>query len=191
MQQMTDSDLVKNLLERDEESFRYLVENYKNLIFRTCFAYIKNQEDAEDVTQNVFIQVYRNIEKFRGESSLSTWLYRIAVNQSINYLRQTKWKKLVMQVENVFSNEKMNSVLDDFDPSDKLIGKQKTEILNKAIEQLPSNQKTAFILHKYNDIPHEQIAQVMNISISAVESLIFRAKSNLQKKLLKMHKEFF
>ncbi len=188
---MTDSDLVKGIIQKDENSFKYLVENYKNLVFRTCFAYIKNREDAEDVTQNVFIQVYRNIDKFRGESSLSTWLYRIAVNQSINFLRQIKWKKLVSQIENVFGNEKMIVIPDGIDPEKKLVEQQKIEILNRAIDLLPSTQKTAFILHKYDDLPHEQIAEIMGISISAVESLIFRAKANLQKRLLKLHNEFF
>jgi len=188
---MADSELIAGIIQGNNDSFRLLVEKYQDMIFRTCYGYVKSVEDAEDITQNVFILVHRNMQKFRGDSSLSTWLYRIAINQSINHLRQSKWKKWVNQVENLFGDEKIKSIPDFENPSDSLIEKQKVEILNKAIDSLQKNQKTAFVLHKYDDLSHQQIAEIMDISISAVESLIFRAKRNLQKTLIKYYDEFF
>jgi RNA polymerase sigma-70 factor (ECF subfamily) len=172
--------------------FRIFVEKYQDMVFRTCYGFVKNSDDCDDVCQNVFIQAFRNIDKFKGESALSTWLYKIAINQSINFLRQNKWQKLVQKVEDlfVFSNNQVNNRNSNNQNPEKLLEKkEEDDILNQAISSLPENQRTAFILHKYDDLPQQDIAEIMGISISAVESLVFRAKSNLQKKLFKYYHE--
>jgi RNA polymerase sigma-70 factor, ECF subfamily len=191
---MTDAFLVNGIINRDEEYFKILVERFQELVFRTSFAFVKNQDDANDIAQDVFILVFKNIHKFRGDSSLSTWLYRIAVNQSINFLRQNKWRNLVSRVEDFFgnsSNHISKLIPGGTNPSEMIENKEMDEIVNQAISCLPENQRTAFILHKYDDLPQQQIAEIMNISVSAVESLVFRAKMSLQKKLIHFYEEYY
>jgi RNA polymerase sigma-70 factor (ECF subfamily) len=98
---MNDKELVKRICEGDENSFRLLVEKYQDIVFRTCHGFLKNVEDSEDLTQEVFIKVFHKIQDFRGESEFSTWLYRIAVNMSINVLRQNKRRQLFEDIENI------------------------------------------------------------------------------------------
>jgi RNA polymerase sigma-70 factor (ECF subfamily) len=187
---MNDRDLVKRICEGDENSFRLLVEKYQDIVFRTCYGFLKNVEDSEDLTQDVFIKVYRKIQDFRGDSEFSTWLYRIAVNMSINVLRQNKRRKLFENIENViFSAGKNNqNSLIDVSVEEQFEKKQYENAINAAIDELPTNQKTAFIFHKYDDLSQIEIANIMNTSVSAVESLIHRAKQNLQNKLISVYK---
>jgi RNA polymerase sigma-70 factor (ECF subfamily) len=182
--------LVKQIVSGDQTAFRIFVEKYQDMVFRTCYGFVKNSDDCDDVCQNVFIQAYRHIDKFKGDSALSTWLYKISVNQSINYLRQHKWQKLIQKVEDVFTFSNQGSFLgvNNRNPQKQMEMNQEEDILNQAINSLPENQKTAFILHKYDDLPQQQIAEIMGISVSAVESLVFRAKTNLQKKLYSYYK---
>ena len=182
--------LVESIKNGYEDSFQKLVETHQNMIFRVCYGFVKNSDDADDLTQEVFIQVFKNINTFRGESGLSTWMYRIAVNKSINFIRQQKIRKVFSPITGLFSNQEaqLNSHFVKT-PEQIITDKQTEEALNNAIASLPENQRTAFILHKYEDVPQQKIAEIMNLSVSAVESLIFRAKSNLQQKLNKFYKE--
>ena len=84
---MTDKDLVEKIQTGDHDSFKVMIENHQRLIFNTCKGFLHNEEDAQDVAQDVFIEAYRSIKKFRGDSKISTWLYRIAVNKSLNFIR--------------------------------------------------------------------------------------------------------
>jgi len=182
--------LVDSIKNGYEDSFQKLVETHQNMIFRVCYGFVKNTEDADDLTQEVFIQVFKNINSFRGDSGLSTWMYRIAVNKSINFLRQQKIRKVFSPITGMFSNQEIHSNSQFVKTPEQIItDKQTEEALNTAIDSLPENQRTAFILHKYDEVPQQKIAEIMNLSVSAVESLIFRAKSNLQEKLKKYYKE--
>ncbi len=189
---ISDNDLIKGIRENNEDAFRLLVERYQDMVFRTCYGFLKFKEDAEDVTQEVFIKVYRKIKEFRGDSELSTWLYRIAINMSINALRKNKRRMIFQSFEGLFnySNSKITNGI-SYEPSTEEIfeRKQKEMLINKAIHSLPLKQKTAFILHKYDELPQQEIAIIMQTSISAVESLIHRAKQSLQKKLISIKKE--
>jgi RNA polymerase sigma-70 factor, ECF subfamily len=181
--------LVESIKNGYEDSFQKLVETHQDMIFRVCYGFVKNADDAEDLTQEVFIQVFKNINSFRGESGISTWMYRIAVNKSINFLRQQKVRKIFGPISNLLTgHENQVSSGQSKTPEQILVHKQTEDALNKAIDSLPENQRTAFILHKYDDLPQQKIAEIMDISVSAVESLIFRAKSNLQQKLSKFYK---
>ncbi len=95
--------IIKRIQDGDERSFRILVEQHNQLVLRTCMGFVHDQHDAEDLAQEVFVEVYHSIEKFRKESKLSTWIYRIAVNKSLNFIRDNKRKRLLQSIENVFS----------------------------------------------------------------------------------------
>jgi RNA polymerase sigma-70 factor (ECF subfamily) len=177
---MTDSELITLILRGDRNSFRILVERYQQTVFRTCMGYLHNREDAEDLTQDVFIQVYQSLSRFRGESAFSTWLYRITVNASLNRIRRSPLKMIF----EVLDNRSMPAqVINEDDPEKILIGREHAAWLRRAVNSLPENQRTAIILNKYEDLSQKEIAEIMMISEGAVESLLFRAKRNLRKRL--------
>lgn len=186
---MEDCDLVERIKNNEESAFKKLVENYQTMVINACYGLLQDSNEAEDIAQDVFVEVYESIHNFRGDSKLSTWLYRIAINKSINANRKNKIKKFFTKIEEAFDGtesgyyEKTNDI--NSKPEQQLESKENTEIIKKAINALPKNQKIAFTLHKYEDISYKQIAEILNLSLSSVESLIFRAKQNLRKDLIK------
>lgn len=177
--------LVKRLQRSDETAFRELVEEYQDKVFNTCFSFVKNTDDADDLTQEVFIEVFHSIHKFREDSKLSTWIYRITINKSLEHLRKMKRKKRSGFLQ-WFSNEEgdADQQAPDFNHPGILVeNRERANILYKAIERLPEKQRIAFTLHKMEDLSYEQIAEVMQKSLSSVESLMHRAKNNLKKEL--------
>jgi RNA polymerase sigma-70 factor (ECF subfamily) len=179
------SNIIDQLKKRDEKAFRQLVEEYQRMVFQTCMGIVHNADDADDVSQEVFIEVFNSIDHFRADSKISTWLYRIAVNKSLNHIRANKRKRLFQSLG--FSNSP--DVADTSIPIDAIENQQRKKIMDAAIDSLPENQRTAFVLHKIDDLSYKEIAEIMNVSLSSVESLIFRAKQNLQKKLLNCYKK--
>ncbi|MFZ1857235.1 MAG: RNA polymerase sigma factor [Chitinophagaceae bacterium] len=184
---MNENELIQGLKSGDEASFKYLVENYKDRIFNTAIGIVQNAEDAEDVAQEVFIQVYRSIHSFKGESKLSTWMYRIATTRSLDLLRSRKSKKRFGFMQRLFGegNEPLYEIPDFNHPGVAMDRKETAAKLFKAIAQLPENQKAAFTLHKLEDLSYQEISEVMQTSVPAVESLMHRAKQNLRKILEK------
>ncbi len=190
---MPDTEIIEQLKQGNENAFRRLVENYQKLVVNTCYGMVRNREDAEDIAQDVFVEVYRNVDSFRADAKLSTWLYRIAVNRSLNHIRDNKKHKWFQSVESEVEakNRQLlqleSSKVDQ--PEYDLENKQRAIILHGAINSLPENQKVAFTLSKYEELSYQEISEVMEMSVSSVESLLFRAKKNLQKKLHKCYKK--
>ena len=184
---MIETELIQGLKNGDETAFKYLVDTYQDLVFNTAIGIVQNAEDAEDVAQEVFIQVYRSIHSFKGESKLSTWLYRITTTRSLDLLRSRKSKKRFGYLQRLFgeSNEPLMELPDFHHPGVALDKKENAARLFKAISQLPENQRTAFTLHKVEDLSYQEISEVMQTSVSAIESLMHRAKQNLRKILEK------
>jgi RNA polymerase sigma-70 factor (ECF subfamily) len=186
------SELVDFIRSGNAEAFRRLVELYQDKVIRTCMGFVHSYPDAEDIAQDVFVEIYLSISKFRGDSELSTWIYRIAVNKSLNFLRSASRRKILSLYES-FTGDQEQLVHEipsgnEYYPDEELLKSEKTRAINQAISKLPSNQKTAFILSKYDGLSNQEIAKVMNISVSSVESVIFRAKQNLRKQLFKFYK---
>jgi RNA polymerase sigma-70 factor (ECF subfamily) len=189
---MTENEIIQKLQEGNEQAFKQLVENYQKLVVNTCFGMLHNLEDAEDIAQEVFIEVFRSIDKFRADSKLSTWLYRISVNRSLNFIRDNKRKKWFQSFEDTLflKNSQGNAKTQHNEtPAAEMENKQRAAVLYQAIDSLVENQKTAFTLNKYEDLSYKEISEVMNLSVSSVESLIHRAKLNLQKKLHTCYKK--
>ena len=181
-------ELVEQLQRGDESAFRKLVDDYEAMVYNTVVGIVQNEEDADDVTQEVFIQVYQSISSFKGESKLSTWLYRIAVTKALDHEKRKKRKKRFAFLESLFGNAKEEIIhpADFHHPGIVLENKEKAGELFSALKQLPDNQRTAFTLHKLEGLSYLEIAAVMELTLSAVESLMGRAKTNLRK-ILKDH----
>jgi RNA polymerase sigma factor (sigma-70 family) len=178
------------MLEDPSPSFHEIYEQYKNKVFNTVLSYLQNTEDAEETTQDVFIEIHRSINSFEGKSSLSTWIYRISINKSLDFIKSKNRKKRFAFLTNLFdeSGNIKHDPPDFFHPGVQLENKEKSAILFKAINTIPENQKTAFILSKIEGLSYIEIAEVMQTSIPSVESLLFRAKQNLQKELSNFYK---
>lgn len=182
---MDDSQIVNKVLDGEIELFSVIVERYHLKVYSLCMGFVHHQEDAEDITQDIFASVFTSLFSFKGNSQFSTWLYRIAVNTTYSFLRQKRRRETVFffGLFNVVEEEYRHSISQSDEPDDILNKKQIYKIIFKAIDSLPDNQRKAFVLSKYDDLPQREIASIMEISEEAVESLLQRAKRNLQKKL--------
>jgi len=180
---LNEIELIQGLRNGDEAAFKFLVKNYQDRVYNTAIGIVQNAEDAEDVAQEVFIQVFRSIHSFKEESKLSTWIYRITTSRALDLLRSRKSKKRFGFLQCVFgdSNETLYEVPDFNHPGVTLDQKENATLLFKAISQLPENQKIAFTLHKLEDLSYQEISEIMKTSVAAVESIMHRAKQNLRK----------
>ena len=183
---MGEKEIIIGMKNGDQQAFKMFVDNYHTNVIRTCLGLLQNMEDAEDIAQDVFIEVFNSIHTFRSDSSLSTWLYRIAVNKSLNLIRKNKKKQWLINIETVFTGRKLSDILPDntnLIPDNMMIAQEDLLQLRIAINSLPDSQRVAFTLNKYEELSYKEIAEVMKLSLSAVESLIFRAKVGIIKKL--------
>ncbi len=175
-----DAALMMAVKSGDPGAFETLVTKYQPLIMNLCYRYIGNQEDAEEVAQDVFIRVLRYSGSYEPKAKLSTYLYRIAVNLSINRIRDNKWKRFVSWDSATQDKPPFHG---GEQPDELAEQREKREAIRRVIDSLPENQKTAVILKRFQELSYEEIAGIMRISVSAVESLLFRAKQTLKKKL--------
>ena len=184
---MEEKQLIQALKNSDESAFRELVEKYELNVYNTCIGMLGNEDNAKDISQDVFIEVFRSIHKFRGDSKISTWLYRLAVNKSLNHIRDNKKHRVVRSIQRFFTKEENESLdLQDFSSQNaeqEIEQNEHSKALHNALNKLPENQKTAFVLKNYDDLSYKQISEIMELSHSSIESLIHRAKTNLQKHL--------
>jgi RNA polymerase sigma factor (sigma-70 family) len=181
-------DLIERLKRGEESAFRSLVEQYQDLVYNTALGIVQNESDAEDVAQEVFIQVFRSIGTFKSEAKLSTWIYRITTTRALDLLRARKSKKRFGLLKRLWETEEESPVenISDFNhPGVSLESKEEAAQLMTAIAQLPENQKVAFVLHKLEGLSYLEIAEVMGNTLPAVESLMHRARLNLRKILEK------
>ena len=183
---MSEENLISTLKKGDIKSFRILMDEHQRKVLNTCYRFLNNKEDAEDLTQEVFLEVYKSISSFREESKISTWIFRIAVTKSLDFIRKKKRKKRYAVLKRIFSDDALTVEIPDnsnLNPSRRTEEQDRIRILNEALESLPQNQRAAFTLSKYDELSYKEIADILNTTISSVESLIHRAKNNLKKKL--------
>jgi RNA polymerase sigma-70 factor (ECF subfamily) len=167
-------------------TFRELMEEYKDKVVNTCFGFLHNREDAEDVAQEVFIEVYLKYKNFKGESSIATWIYRIAVNKSLDVCRKRNTKKRIGFFKNLIylDNFKTKEIAQyETDALTNMETQEQTKVLYQALDKIPVNQRIAITLSKFEDLSMREISKVMDTSESAVESLLSRAKVSLKKQL--------
>lgn len=180
-----DQQLISALQKGCQIAFKQLVDAYQERVINTCLGFVPNLQDAEDICQEAFIEIYRSIYKFRGDAKLSTWIYRVAVTKSLDHLKAKKRKKRISFLQSLVGEDnKPIDVKDEFNhPGVALENKERTNILFAAINQLPDNQRVAYTLNKIEGMPYKEVGAVLNLTLSSIESLMFRAKKNLQKSL--------
>jgi RNA polymerase sigma factor (sigma-70 family) len=185
-------EIIEELKRRNTAVFSQLIDDYQQKVFGTCISFVPNKEDAEDLVQEVFLEVYNSISKFKGNSKLSTWIYKITTNKCLEFIRKKNTKKRTGFLKPLFSEDfsidKTNYFTEFNHPGFLLENKELNETLFKAINSLPENQASAFTLHKIDGKSYQEIAAITDKSVSSVESLMFRAKKNLQQLLYDYYK---
>lgn len=190
---MTDRELIEGLLCRDRKAFEFLVGHYQHQVIRTASHLLGDLREAEDLSQEIFLEIIRSIGKFGGRSSLSTWIYRITVNRSVTRLRQRQRNPLFMRIFPMFDNSwPASSPLREtpVNHAEPMEEEERRTLLYKAIGLLPEKQRIAFSLHQLDELSYREIADVMGVSIASVESLLFRARVNLRDRLIHHFTEY-
>ena len=158
----------------EREAFDRLVERYQRDVYRLCYRYVNNHQDANDMAQDVFLKAYRAIGRFRGDSSFSTWLYRIAVNTCLNFRAARR-----------LPQDELSDDLADRGASaaERLHQAERSARVRHAVARLPEKQRATLILKIYQDMTHEEVAGVLGSSVGTVKANLFHALANLKKLL--------
>jgi RNA polymerase sigma factor (sigma-70 family) len=181
---LNERDFILSLQNGDQLAFKQLVETWQHMVYNTVLGIVQDMQEAEDVAQEVFIQVYQSVKDFRGEAKLSTWLYRVAVTKALDAERKKKSKKRSANLRSwIGLGEKQEEPVHFYHPGVVLDNKERAAFLFRAMQKLPDNQRIAFTLIKTEGLGYDETAEIMNISIKAVEALMHRAKDNLKKNL--------
>lgn len=179
--------------------FHKLTVSFSPQVFRLAWRYLQDEELSRDMVQDVFTEVWLNLEKFENRSNIKTWIYRITVNKCLNFIK--RHQRTVRIPDFIFDQQ---SDEQDTELGNMAIGqltedsvsihfesKERKQIVAAAINRLPENQRTAFILYHYEELSYKEISETMDISVSSVESLMHRAKVNMRKFLLNYYENKF
>ena len=184
---LIEEEFIKKLVDGNQAAFGQLLDYYQQKVFGTCISFIPNKDDAEDVAQEVFLEVFKSISKFKADAKLSTWIYKITTNKCLEFIRKKKTKKRFAFMQTILGDDLPLEMTPYFvevnHPGIILENKEKTILIFKAIHTLPESQKIIFTLAKIDGKSYQEIVEITGRSLSSVESILFRAKKNLQKKL--------
>ncbi len=181
---------IQGLKFRKPKQIKLLVSLYSDHIYNVCMSYVFNASDAEELTQDVFMSCINNISKFKEKSSLKTWLYRIAVNKSLDFIKHKNRKKRFGHIIPLFNKDEQGEIYEPIEwhhPGIQLETQEQMEALYRAIHSLPDRQKTVLILMKIDGRSQKETGAIMNLKTKAVESLLQRAKNSLRIKLSEIY----
>ena len=186
---MNQPELIEQLKKGDEQAYTKLVDEWQDMVYNTALGIVQNADDADDIAQEVFIQVYQSVSSFKGESKFSTWLYRITVSKALDHEKKKKRKKRFGFVQGLFGGHEEDQLhpVDFNHPGVELEKKERANELFNALKQIPDKQRIAFTLHKLEGQSYLEVAEIMNTTLYAVESMMSRAKINLRKELNKYY----
>lgn len=181
---LNENQLIQQLRQGEAPAFRLLVDTYRNRVYHTVLNILQDANDAEDAAQEVFIEVYESVNGFKEQSSLSTWIYRIAVHKALDKLRRKKARRRLHQWLPWWMPAEQNSHAEPFyHPGIELDKKEKAAVLFKAISTLPEKQQLAFTLIKIQGFSYAEVSNILQQGVKAIESLVSRAGKNLQERL--------
>ncbi len=191
---MHDQDIVRRVIAGDQFAMKALIVKYQHLVINTCYRILSNAADAEDIAQEVFIEAYRSISSLKNEDALSYWLYRIALNKSVNHQKKHRFFNRFLRIDHLLPGQECayssRMASSDRDSLQEMIHAEKINLFKDVLGRLPSRQQKAFVLHYFEQLSYKEIACVLELSVSSVESLIFRAKRNIKKKYGHLFSEF-
>ena len=189
---LSDKEFIEKLKQGKQAAFSQLLDEYEQKVFGTCISFVPNKEDAEDIAQEVFLEVFKSISKFKGNSKISTWIYKIATNKCLEFIRKKNTKKRFAFMQTIMGTEiplDKTSYFTEFNhPGILLENKEKSATIFKAINTLPETQRVIFTLAKIDGKSYQEIVEITGKSLSSVESIMFRAKKALKDKLANFYK---
>lgn len=192
MVQQHEQDIVDRIIAGDIRAFELLVNDFKERVINICYSYTNNLTDAEDVSQEVFIELYKSLKGFKGDSTLSTWVFKIASSKSLDHIRKHKRIKrgagLTSYIED-FKNKDWSDG-NGGEPDNALIQKQRKEWLYYGLSKLPKRQKEAFVLTQIEGMDQQAVSQIMDATVKSVEALVMRGRKTLKSILAKQIKEY-
>ena len=178
-----DHALMARIGQGDHHAFRELVERHQHAVIGTVAKMLGNSHDAEDISQQVFLRIWRNARTYRPDAKFTTYLFTIARNLVFNETRRRGRKKEVSSEER---EEQSNQLIEDrpeYRPDAELLQGELQQAVDRAIAALPESQRMAVVLRRYEQLSYEEIAEVLKLSVSAVKSLLFRARTTLRESL--------
>ena len=185
---MQQPEIIERLKRGDKTVYAEVVERWQHMIYNAAVSIVQHEEDAEDITQDVFITLYERIQDFREESTLSTWLYSITIRKALDLEKRKRRQKHGGLLKKIFTVKEADEPVNFDHPGILLDNKERSAVLFNALKKLPDKQRIAFTLHKMEGLSYQEIAAIMDTSLYAIESLQVRAKNNL-KKILKEYYE--
>jgi RNA polymerase sigma-70 factor, ECF subfamily len=172
----TDAELVTASLAGDPSAFDTLVERHRRNVYHVCYRFVGNHEDASDLTQEVFLRAFRALRRFKGQSSVGTWLYRIAVNVSLNRVSVK-----TPPSEPIDARQHVDTRSDA--PGERMLRDERAARVRAAIARLPRKQRVSLILRMYHEMSHQEIADTLGSTVGAVKANVFHGLKNLKKLL--------
>jgi RNA polymerase sigma factor (sigma-70 family) len=189
---LEEQEFINQLIQGKQTAYSQLLDEYQQKVFGTCISFVPNKEDAEDIAQVVFLEVFKSISNFKGDSKLSTWIFRIATNKSLEFIRKKNTKKRFGFMQRIIGSEipiDQTNYFTEFDhPGILMENKEKSATIFKAIDTLPESQRVIFTLAKIDGKSYQEIVEITGKSLSSVESILYRAKKGLQVKLENFYK---
>jgi len=185
--EVDDATIMLELRAGNMVAFDFLIQKYRKPIVHFMFRMVRNQAVAEELAQEVFLRVYRSRETYRAEARFSTWLYRIATNLGVNHARDTRQERAASTIylDEADSDTGSTPDLADVTPGAEsaLLRRERMDAIRDVVQTLPERQRTAVLMHKYEEMDYKQIGDVLKLSESATKSLLFRAYQTLREKL--------
>jgi RNA polymerase sigma-70 factor (ECF subfamily) len=186
---LNDKKKLSNINNNQEITFEEVYSDCSTKILNLAYRFTSDGEQARDLTQDIFIKVFQNLKNFKGESSAFTWVYRIAVNHILNYLKKEKRRKFIQLIDKNVKEAIMEEagsrtlITNNPSPSQILEDEERSRIVKSIIDELPPKYRVPFILYKYEGMSYKEIAESLEISLSSVETRIYRARKQLIAKL--------
>ena len=177
MDQSDEQDLIREFKRGNEQAFNQLVLRYQEKVYWIVRRMISDHDEANDLAQNIFIKAYHSLHSFKGNSTFYTWLYRIAINLTLNEIRRKK----IRQIFSLEREEPLQIASKDDQPLEQLEKKEQQMIIRQAIDRLPEKQKNVFVLRYYEALPYEEISKILNTSVGGLKANYFHAVRNIGK----------
>ncbi|MGB5105869.1 MAG: RNA polymerase sigma factor [Candidatus Zixiibacteriota bacterium] len=185
-------ELLAKIAQGDRSAFKVLFDLHSAHVYNVCYRMLGNAGDAEEISQDVFVTLWQKAKSIRGDARLSTWLHRVAVNKSINHRKRGGVFSRIKQIMSIDTEEvslaEQLPAPEAERPDIKLESREAGEQLAELMTELPDRQREIYLLHKLEGLSYKEIAEEMEITLASVESLMHRAKQNLQKVMLKRFK---
>lgn len=171
-----DHTLVAAFLDGRREAFEIIVERHRRQVYQVCYRFVHNHEDASELTQDVFVRAFKGLRNFKGDASLSTWLYRVGVNVCLNKLALKK-----PDTEPIDAKPRVDGRADS--PLGLLLDDERARVIRAAVDRLPPKQRATLVLRVYQELSHQEIADILGSSVGAVKANFFHALGNLRRLL--------